>query len=243
MISVRINCPVDTASPALAAKQRQLDPHLIATRIAVPIARHWKESLAAMPHNVRGYPHTNFWEECARSVNGVAVGGDAVISADHIGLAQRLYGGTITARNVANLTIPICAEAYGTNVSDWGWGNLVLVITPNGFKFLALWLGYDSAQQAYKKNLSHLTKRAETTGAKVGKFRAQVAGDPKKPSIVIFKGKGGGSSSTTMARAERHMNLKFLFLLMPSVEQVGNPLVIPPDIQEFSVQQVREATR
>ena len=240
MIATTITIPTDTATPALSALEKRCTPHEIASKICVPIARHWRESLAKMPHNRFGYPHTNWYEKAARSVNGVAIGGTARISADALGLAQRLYGGTITARNVANLTIPICAEAYGTTVADWGFDNLVLVITANGFKFLALWLGYDEAQAAYRKNLSRLTKRAETTAAKVGRFRAAVPGDAKKPKVIIFRAKGNGQD---VARAERHMNIKFLFLLMPSVEQAGNPLVIPSDIQEFSVQQVKEATR
>ena len=241
MTALTITVPKDDATPALAALAKRVDPHTVASRIAPALARHWRDSLAAMPGNSRYPTHTGFWEKCARSVNGVAIGGTARISADALGLAQRLYGGTITARNVANLTIPICAEAYGTTVADWGFDNLVLVITANGFKFLALWLGYDEAQAAYRKNLSRLTKRAETTAAKVGRFRAAVTGDAKKPKVIIFRGKSGGAS--TAARAERHMNIKFLFLLLPSVEQPGNPLVIPPDIQEFSVQQVKEATR
>ena len=241
MISQTITVPIDEATPTLAALQKRVDPGVIATRIAPPIARHWREHLAAMPRTAHpDWPSSGFWEKCARSVVGVAVGGDARISADALGLSQRLYGGRITARNAANLTIPICAEAYGTNVADWGWDNLVLVILADGRKFLALWLGYEAAQAAYTKQLGKLTKRAETTAARVGRLRAVLPGDAKKPDVIVFRAWGGGQA---VSRAERHMNLKFLFVLKPSVEQAGNPLVIPPDIQEFAVQQVKEATR
>jgi hypothetical protein len=240
----------DNAAPALQAKIKQCDPHLIATRISVPLARHWRDHLKSRPRNKNDYPSTGFWESAARSVVGVAVGGDAVISADKLGLKQRLYGGTITARNVQNLTIPICAEAYGTSVADWGFDNLVLVILADGRKFLALWL-YEAAQTAYAKQLTKLTKHAGTTATRVNRLRAALAKLTKhagttatrvKPDVIIFRGTGSGTAKH-LANASRHMNLKFLFVLKHSVDQAANPLVIPPDIQEFAVQQVVEATR
>lgn len=230
----------DSATPALLAKLKQCDPHEISTKIVPPLTKHWRDHLASLPKNRNNFPSTGFWEAAARSVHGVAIGGDAKITADKLGLRQRLYGGTITARNVQNLTIPICAEAYGTTVADWGFDNLVLVILADGRKFLALWLGYDQAQEAYNKNLSKLTLRAETTANRVRKFKSSISGDAKKPDVIIFRGTGNGAASTS--RASRHMNLKFLFVLKYSVEQAGNPLVLPPDLQEFALEQVKLAT-
>jgi len=214
-----------------------------------------------LPHNAHGFPATNFWESAARSLTGVAVGGDAKISTDKLGVRQRYYGGTIAARNVANLTIPICAEAYGTTVKDWG-DSLVLVVLGDGRKFLALWLGSDAAQAAYDKHLGKLAKafdpdasdserkraqkglwsRAETTASRVAKVRAAAAGQ-QKPKVIVFKGAGVGGGGAQAARAERHANLKFLFVLKASVEQAGNPNVIPPDFDEVAKRQVREAIR
>jgi hypothetical protein len=256
MIATTITITEDTATPALLEKLRKCDPHIVATRIAPPIARHWRDHLASLPHNRNGYPSTGFWEAAARSVTGIALGDAAKISADKLGLRQRLYGGTITASKAANITIPICAEAYGTTVADWGFENLVLVILSDGRKFLALWQGWskggklseagqaiDEAYSAAK--LKKLTKHAETTAARVGRFWATNPGDAKKPNVIVFRASGSGSGGATgeITRASRHANLKFLFVLKPSVEQAGNPNVLPPDLAEFAMQQVEAAAK
>jgi hypothetical protein len=248
----------DSATPALLSLLDRCDPHKVATHIAVRVARHWRDHLAGLPRNKHGYPSTGFWEEAARGVQGVADGSFARVSSDKLGLRLRYYGtqGTpITARNAANLTIPICAEAYGTTVADWGFDNLVLVILADGRKFLALWLGYEESQQAYMRNMNakivngqlkaRLTRRAETTAARVNRLREDLAlgapaSAPQKPKVIIFRGTGGGTA--TPARAERHMNIKFLFRLKPEVEQEGNPDVIPSDVGDVTLQAAEEAT-
>ena len=232
MLNVTYNIN-DMASPAIQAKLAQCDPHRIATRVAVRVSTHWRNHLAGMPKNRNGYPSTGFWEDAARRVVGIADGGTAKISSDKLGLQQRYYGGTITAKNANNLTIPICAEAYGTKVSDWGFDNLVLVILADGRKFLALWLGSEEAQSTYQKNFARLASRASSTTRRAGKLKPILAYDRmrsreiKKPSVIIFRKSGGSYSG---ARAEREMKLKFLFVLKKSVEQAGNPDVIPDDI-------------
>lgn len=234
MLKVTFNIN-DLASPALQAKLAKCDPHRIATRVAVRAATHWRNHLAAMPKNRNGYPSTGFWEDAARRVVGIADGDTARISSDKLGLRQRYYGGTITAKNAANLTIPICAEAYGTTVNDWGFDNLVLVILADGRKFLALWLGSENAQASYRKNFSRLTSRAAGTTQRAGKLKPALTYDrmtKTKPKVIVFKGKGGAHSG---ARAEREMNLKFLFVLKKSVEQAGNSNVIPSDMGEVAV--------
>ena len=244
MIGTNITTQIieDTATPALRDLYAKCDPHVVATRVAVATAKHWRDHLKSLPRNKNCYPSTGFWESAARSVVGVAKGGDALITADKLGLRQRLMGGTITARNVQNITIPICAEAYGTTVATWGFDNLVLVILADGRKFLALWLGSEQAQAAYDKNLTKLTKHAGTTAAKVGRFRASV-GEQKKPSVIVFRGKGTGTGGAQVARAQQYSNLKFLFVLKRSVEQAANPNVLPPDSQEFAIEQVRQAVQ
>lgn len=240
MVGLDIKINDKAADAALAAKIRACDPHRIATRIAVPISMHWRDALKALPRNSRGFPSSGFWEKAARSVTGVARGGDAVISADHLGLKQRLYGGRITARNVQNITIPICAEAYGTTAKDWG-DSLVLVILADGRKFLALWLGTEQAQATYAQHLGKLTKHASTTATRVARFRASTPKDAEKPKVIVFRGSGSGSGAKQVQRAQQHANLKFLFVLKHSVEQAANPAVIPSDMQEFALAQVREA--
>jgi len=212
----------DEATPAVLALVNRLRPHVLATRVAVAGARTWRDHLAGLPRNKHGYPSTGFWEDAARRVRGVASGDDAVISSDKIGLAQRLYGGEIPrgGKGPKMLTIPICAEAHGTTAADWG-DNLVLVIIADGRKFLALWLGSEEAQGRFSHLFGRLTKRAETTANRARKFTAGSA--QKKPDVIVFKSGGGAA---TIGRAERNMNLKFLFVLKDSVMQEGNPDVV-----------------
>lgn len=240
MIAATILIDKDTASPALKEQLAKCDPHVVATKVAVAVSAHWKRHLAAMPHNRQNFPSTGFYEAAARSVVGVAIGGNAIITADKLGLRQRLYGGQISARNAKYLTIPICAQAYGTTAKDWG-SNLVLVILADGRKFLALWLGSEAAQASYDKNLTKLTKHAGTTANRVAKFRAAVG--QQKPKVIIFKGAGTGGGAKQISRAEKYNNLKFLFVLKDSVVQAGNPLVIPQDLQEFALDQVKKAVQ
>jgi hypothetical protein len=171
------------------------------------------------------------------------------IWSDKLGLRQRFYGGTITAKNVQNLTIPICAEAYGTRVADWGFENLVLVILGDGRKFLALWLGSEAARTKYhatvEKMMANFNRRKaagkiqvqanERLTRAVNRYR-ESGGEPIHPRILKFKG-GSGSG----VRAERHGNLKFLFRLIHSVEQPGNPDVIPGDIFELAKAEAMKA--
>ena len=228
----------DNATPALKAKLEKADPHRVATRMAVPLARHWRDHLAKLPRNKHGYPSTGFWEDAARRVTGVADGATVRLWSDKIGLHQRYYGGTITAKNVKNLTIPICAEASGTKVSDWGFENLVLVILGDGRKFLALWLGNEDVADRYQKRVGKVItsfNRKKAAGKiqrhaserltnAANRFREGLA--QKKPKVIILK--GGGHSG--ISRAEKHSKLKFLFRLIHSVDQAGNPDVIPSDL-------------
>ena len=134
---------IDTATPAIRAKVAQCQPRRVAIRVAVPLQKHWRNHLAGLPPNKHGYPSTGFWEKAARMVKSRVVdtssGASVELSNNHLGLRQRLYGGTISAKSGKYLTIPICAEAYGKLASEFG--KLVLVIIADGRKFLCQWLG------------------------------------------------------------------------------------------------------
>ena len=246
----------DEARKRIADKMAQCDPHRVATRVAVPVSRHWRNHLARLPHNKGGFPSTGFWEDAARRVVGVAQGGSVLLSSDKLGLRQRLHGGTIRARNHKSIPIPICAEAYGTRVKDWGFENLTLVILADGRRFFALWLGNDDVNRKFRHLIGSTLKKIEARKARmakegrstsvptheamsksINKFRASTAF--KKPDVIILKGSGGHST----ARAERHGNLKFLFVLKESVEQDGNPNVIPPDLGDIALEATLEATK
>ena len=238
-VEVKINITLDSATPALQRKLAAVQPHAIATRIAPPLAAHWRNHLAGLPRNKKGYPSTGFWEEAARSVTGIALDDGALLSCSKLGVRQRLHGGTISAVHGNNLTIPICAEAYGTTVADWGQDNLTLVILADGRKFLALWLGSSEAESAYKSSgVGKKAKRAEVSSRRAQKFGAATKSQ-EKPKVIVFRGSGGGS--TDISRASKHLNLKFLFALKPSVEQEGDPNVIPPDIADVARMEVMKA--
>lgn len=230
----------DQATPEIKRKLAASDPHVVATRVVVPLARHWRKSLAKMPKNKMGWPSTGFWEDAARMVEGIADGPNVRLYSDKLGLRQRLYGGPIKAVNVKNLTIPICREAYGTNVSDWGHENLVLVILADGRKFYALWLGGKSALKTYRKSGVGKGKFTTSKGTtkRAQKYRALAGGSVEKPKVIIFRGSGRG----TGGRAERHMGLKFLFRLIPQTQsQAPNPDVIPADLMDLAMEETIKA--
>ncbi len=220
----------DDATPALLDKLGKCDPERLAKAMLPPLREHWRDHLAAMPKNRGGYPSTGFWEGAARSVEqqSYAAGGTIFLRGSgppgRPGLRQRYHGGTIEAANHANLTIPICSEAYGTTVKDWGFDNLQFVKLADGRKFFALKLG---GQGAVKKAFKGKWSRAETTIK-----RAVKAG-------VLLR----GTSPATISRAEKHMGLKFLFKLQPSVEQEPNEDVIPDDLGEVAVAAAEEALK
>jgi hypothetical protein len=230
-----MNIPVkviinDSATQNVRIKIAKCDPHRVATRVVVPLARFWRNHLAAMPRNVHGWPSTGFWEEAARRVIGVASGPTALLSSDKIGLRKRYYGGTTKAVNVENVTIPVCAEAYGTTVKDWGRENLVLVVLGDGRKFFALWLG-GSTPSALRQAFKGTIRRAEVTQRRVNQFRAIQSTrqnmfahmQQEKPDVIVFKRSGGAAHS----RAERHLPLKFLFRLMHETGPAApNPSVV-----------------
>ena len=262
-VTIQIN---DEASQAIRIKIAKADPKRLAQFASKPLAWHWKESLAKLPQNKRGYPSTGFWQQAADSVIGNAVGGDVILKANKLGLKQRLYGGSVKAVNHKNVTVPICAEAYGTKAADWGLDNLVLVILGDGRKFLALWLGSTAVQKMYKagesKKLTKWKKRkaayeeTQLAGTAPGRFGAHgseqftreahdVRGSndiSKKQKVIVFKNPGTGAKD--MAHASRHANLKFLFRLMPETgEAAPMPQVIPADMADVATKAVREAIK
>lgn len=228
----------DTATPELKRKLSACDPQRVATRVAPILARHWRDHLKGLPRNKGGYPSTGFWEDAARRCIGIAENGNVRLSNDKLGLRKRLYGGPVRAVNHNNVTIPICAEAYGTTVSDWGFDNLVLVILGDGRKFYALWLGNEESQRKFHDIFKGNIHRSEVTTRRAMKVKTALSGQ-EKPKVIVFRGKGGSASSS---RAEKHLNLKFLFRLMQETgDQAANPNVIPPDLQQKAVALITEA--
>ena len=277
-MSIAITFQVDDqATVAIKKLDGKIQPISVAQKISKPLAWYWRKSLAKLPQNKRGFPSTGFWGQAADSVIGNAVGGDVILSGKKLGLRKRYYGGSTKAVNHANVTIPICAEANGTTVADWGFKNLVLVILGDGRKFYALWLGSDVVQKKYKAGESkkllkwkkrkadaelaqlsgggpnrfgahgseQFTREAQTIRGytdKEGVVHAGINDISKKPKVIVFK--NAGSASKDVSRAARHMNLKFLFRLMPETgEAAPMPQVIPQDLGEVTRKAVMEATK
>jgi hypothetical protein len=217
-VEVKIEIRFDRATPRLKRALAACQPKRMATVLAPVLAEHWRDHLAGLPRNKNGYPSTGFWEEAARSVTGLALDDGVMLRCGKVGVRQRLHGGPIVASGASNLTIPICAEAYGTTVADWGRDRLTLVILADGRKFLAIVGGLEGGT----------SRRASGNARRAHKY-AQSGGDV--PKVIIFKGGGSGTGS----RAERHMDIKFLFKLQPStLPQEPNPDVVPPDMGKLA---------
>jgi hypothetical protein len=64
--------------------------------------------------NKLGGTRTNFWSSVAQSVQSpVARPGNIVVPISHPAIAQKVFGGTITAKKAKNLAIPIHPKAHG----------------------------------------------------------------------------------------------------------------------------------
>ncbi len=84
--------------------------------------------------NKLGGKRTNFWGRVAESVSSVPVGGKIPIT--HPAIAQKVFGGTITAKNRKNLAIPISPKAHGK--SPRVFPLLQFAMTRSGTKLLGL---------------------------------------------------------------------------------------------------------
>ena len=127
----------DTASPALAELLAKYTPARAAARVGPPLQKLFMTHLAALGGNSRGWPSTRFYEKFARNVrwlpmaNGVTIAIlPAVVNGRTVGLAQRVYGGTITPQTAKALAIPISPVSYGRVPSDFT--GLFLLKTPKG---------------------------------------------------------------------------------------------------------------
>jgi hypothetical protein len=79
--------------------------------------------------NALGGRRTHFYRQVAHSIQQPRTEGEnVVISINHVGAAQRFFGGTIRPVNAKYLTIPARAEAYGKRAGEfkdlevlWSW--------------------------------------------------------------------------------------------------------------------------
>lgn len=121
--------------------------------------------------NKLGGRRTNFWSAVAMSVQSPrSVGGNIVISITHPAIAQKVYGGTITAKKAKNLAIPIDARAHGK--SPRVFSHLEFLMTKSGTRLLGLkegngiiWLYVLKPSVSQKADPHALPKNAEVEAA------------------------------------------------------------------------------
>jgi len=121
----------DDASPhlqRLTAAIRHPDVRKTMGRaVATRVKKHFA-SLDRERPNAMGGERTHFYEGAASAVQQPQlVGGDAVrVDINHLGIAQRFYGGEITPQHGNWLTIPARAEAYGHRAREFSDLHFVL---------------------------------------------------------------------------------------------------------------------
>src|SRR5690606_12362507 len=86
---------------------------------AVDVTQRHLVQLGATRPNKLGAPSTGFYKAASESVHWRAEGETVTVSISHVGIAQRYYGGTITAKNAQYLTLPAIAEAHGKRAREF----------------------------------------------------------------------------------------------------------------------------
>jgi len=100
------------------------------------LKKHFRSRNSAQPNRLGG-ARTNFWSAVAASVQSPALRpGRIVIPVNHPAIAQKVHGGTITARKAKNLAIPIHPRAHGK--SPRVFPGLTFAMTGGGTKLLGL---------------------------------------------------------------------------------------------------------
>jgi len=115
----------DNASPAflrVAAAVQEPDVRKVMGRaIATELRRHFSRLDQERPNRLGG-KRTHFYGEVRRAVQQPElVAGDGVkVAIDHVGIAQRYFGGTITPEKSGGwLTIPARSEAHGMRAREF----------------------------------------------------------------------------------------------------------------------------
>lgn len=104
----------DTATPAVNALLARLrNPEPVLQRMADAGTRLLRDWFGRRPPNRSGYPSSGFWRRVAVQTAVASVTNtEAIIGIGHPGMAQRVYGGTITPKRGKFLALPASAAAY-----------------------------------------------------------------------------------------------------------------------------------
>lgn len=134
-LGIEISVLRDSASPSLRRLAAGLQSDAlngIAGRSATNVIRAHLFGLNQTRPNQLGGTRTNFYASAARGTQFRIVGDHAVVSINQVGIAQRVYGGTIRPKTAKFLTIPVNPKAYGHRAAEF---DLELVFGPGGQPF------------------------------------------------------------------------------------------------------------
>jgi len=123
----------DNVTPWLRRLQVGLDPDKIkpvAGRSGQNLIRNHLFALDRSRANDKGGRRTHFYAAAARSTNFREVSDGVEVSINHVGIAQRFFGGTILPVNSKYLTIPASPEAHGRRAREFD--NLEVVFGRRG---------------------------------------------------------------------------------------------------------------
>ena len=138
---ISINLERDEVTPHLRKLLRQAGTSGPLAKVlgragANELKRHFRQRNADSPNRLGGR-RTNFWSAVAASVNSPNfLPGRIVIPITHPAIAQKVHGGTITARKAKNLSLPIHPAAHGR--SPRTFSGLQFAMTRTGTKLLGL---------------------------------------------------------------------------------------------------------
>jgi len=113
----------DEALDAIVEIEADIDLDHIAPiigRSGVQVVQDHFTQLDATRRNRLGGRRTHFYAAAARSTNFRITANGVQVAINHVGIAQRYYGGTIKPVNAKLLTIPAAAEAYGKRAREFG---------------------------------------------------------------------------------------------------------------------------
>lgn len=101
--------------------------------VATRLRKHFTE-LDGSRRNRLGGKRTHFYGEVRKSVQNPQLESDGVVVAiNHVGIAQRYFGGVIEAKPGKRLTIPVHPEAHGRRAREFGDLTPIFFADGNGF--------------------------------------------------------------------------------------------------------------
>ena len=114
-----MNVKINLESSSILQKLQDPNEYAAAMKVGAVAAKNWMATTyysaknANEPNRLKGQ-RTNFWANIGRSIqNPLQKGMESIIRILDPRIAQKVYGGTIRAKRVTYLTIPISKEAYG----------------------------------------------------------------------------------------------------------------------------------